>query len=56
MCYNKEMKDRIYIITKFVVAKSMKDAIEKEKKYQVSECYLEETSRRASFEDMLNKK
>lgn len=41
---------KLYIIRKFVIAKSGKEAIEKEKKQEVDECILEEKSLNAVIE------
>ena len=46
---------KIYIVRKFVVAKSVKEAIKKEKKVEPIEVYLEDTSIRQYCEDIIKK-
>lgn len=46
----------IYIIRKYVLANSAKEAIRKEKSVQVNDCWLEENSQKTYLETLEKKK
>lgn len=50
------MSKKIYIIRKYVVAKSIQEAIKTEKKKAPDDVWLEETSQRKMLEDLIDKK
>lgn len=50
---NKE--DNLYIVNKFIKARSVKEALEREKDCEITEVYLEADWRKMKIESMINR-
>jgi polysaccharide deacetylase 2 family uncharacterized protein YibQ len=47
---------KLYIVRKYVIANSITDAIKKEKKVEIDDCWLDDDFKRASIDNMLENK
>lgn len=54
---NKKLQrsQQIYIIRKYILASSVKDAVKKDRTVEVHDCWLEENSQKQMVEDMTSK-